>query len=228
MCNLSQKMKEACELCAKKNRKCNGEKPECSSCKTVGLPCVYVDSKKLGTKQGRSTALEERLKKLEAIVQALHLEEHSISDSNKDDEFLLNQPSVKLPSATAVGIMSPSIAYSAIPAHIETLRPDLEEVFLVSSVRYTFLTPESMHKAISESSFLRYVIYAISSTVAPLNLVTSNFSSRQEMGQMYFSRAESMLRKVFRKPSYHTIIGLMGLVIFCTSKYFLLRDKQSC
>ena len=211
-------MKESCELCTKKNRKCGGEKPECTTCKAVGLPCIYVDSKKLGANKtaGRSTALEERLKKLEAIVQALHLEEHSIADSNRDDDAMLNQNSIRLPSA--VGITSPTTQYANFPAHLDVVRPDLEDVFVVSSVRYTFLTTESMHKAIAESTFLRNVVYAISSTVAPVNLVSSDFSSRQEMGQMYFSKAESMLRKVFRKPSYHTIIGLMGLVIFCTSK----------
>jgi hypothetical protein len=74
----------------------------------------------------------------------------------------------------------------------------------------------SLRKAITESIFLRFVVYAMAATVAPPSMISAEFGTRQDMAESYFRRAESFLRRIFRKPSYHGVLGLMGLVVYCT------------
>jgi hypothetical protein len=153
-------------------------------------------------------ALEERLKKLEAIVRNMDLDKRS----NTEDG----------PQMAANGLpSSPVPSHSSFPVHVDAARTDLEDLFFSTGSSYLFLSEIEVRKAILESNFLRYVIYTLSSTVAQPQLVTSEFKSRQDMAEFYFKRAESLLRAVFRKPSYHGVLGLFGLILYCTSIIFV-------
>jgi hypothetical protein len=92
----------------------------------------------------------------------------------------------------------------------------LEDLFFNTNAGYLFVSEMDTKKAIQESVFLRFVCYAMAATVAPPSMVSAEFGSRQDMAESYFRRAESFLRRVFRKPSYHGVLGLMGLVVYCT------------
>jgi hypothetical protein len=184
---------------------------------------MFSDSKRPGPKPGRSKALEDRLRKLESIVESLNLEEMSNSDS-REDEHNMALSSVRIPQTTVVPASASSSSNGFLP-HVDQARPELEEVFLNSSANYTFMSHDMIRKTISESIFFRNVIYSLASTVAPPNLVLAEFSSKEAMCEAYFKRAESFLRRIFRKPSYHGILGLMGLVVFCTSNVCLMQGQ---
>jgi hypothetical protein len=160
-------------------------------------------------KKSRPKALEDRLRKLETIVNSLHLDEHSQSgESHEENRWL---------QATVIPT-SPALSTAPFPAFVDQLRLDLEDVFFSTNSGYLFVSEKDVRRAMKESVFLRFVIYAMSASVAPPNLVTADFGTKQVMAEAYFRRAESFLRRVFRKPSYHGVLGLMGLVVFCTRK----------
>lgn len=158
-------------------------------------------------KPTRSKELEQRLKKLEAIVNALNL--------NENDELLLSPSLRPTNQAPTVVPASPSV-HPSFPSYVDQPRLDLQKLFFSTGAGYMFLTEQQALKALYESVFLRFAIYSVASTVAPPSMVTVEFGNRQEMGEVYFRRAESFLRRVFKKPSYHGVIGLFALVIYCT------------
>ncbi|CAN6601095.1 hypothetical protein TRVA0_001S09846 [Trichomonascus vanleenenianus] len=57
----------ACIQCRKRKHKCSREKP-CQSCAVAGLPCLYPEFKKRGTKPGYINSLAQRLDQIESIV----------------------------------------------------------------------------------------------------------------------------------------------------------------
>jgi hypothetical protein len=189
----------------------------------IGVDCTYPDSKKPVPKPGRSKALEERLKKLEQIVDSLNLDETSNSDSH-DIDHNSQSPSFHRVANSHVIPASPSPSMASFPIHVDSLRPDLEELFHSTSAGYLMLDEQQTKKAIHESIFLRFVIYALAAMVAPPSMVSAEFGSRQEMAEIYFKRSESFLRRIFRKPSFHGVIGLFGLVVYCTSIEILTRN----
>ena len=132
---------------------------------------------------------------------------------NENDELLLS-PRPTNPAQTVVPA-SPSV-HPSFPSYVDQPRLDLQKLFFSTGAGYMFLTEQQSLKALYESVFLRFAIYAVASTVAPPSMVTVEFGNRQEMGEVYFRRAESFLRRVFKKPSYHGVIGLFALVIYCT------------
>ncbi|KAJ3259960.1 hypothetical protein HK103_001470 [Boothiomyces macroporosus] len=204
-----------CDNCARKKKRCDREQPQCGNCIASGAECSYYDLKKPGPKPGRSKALEDRLRKLEAIVDALNLDEHSASDSNDVKSVSPSQMS-KLAIAPVVPASPAFSRHTAVPPHVEAPRPDLEELFLSTGSSYLFLNEEEIRKAINDSLFMRYVVYALGASVAPPSMVSAEFGSRKDMAEVYFKMAETFLRRVFRKPSYHSVLGLFGLVIYCT------------
>lgn len=191
-----------CDVCLAKKKKCSREAIKCSQCSAQGIPCNYQKTSK--------TALEERLRKLEAIVRNMDLDR----GSNPEVETSVLSPG-KAPSIIPA---SPAVSMASFPVHVDNPRPDLEDLFFSTGSAYVFLSESQVRKAIQESYFFKYVVYTLSSTVASPNLVLSEFGSRQEMAECYFKRAESFLRRVFRKPSYHGVLGLFGLILYCTSK----------
>jgi hypothetical protein len=201
-------MKEVCENCTLKKRKCGSEKPICCNCKSIGINCIYPDAKR----RGRSQALEDRLRKLEAIVDSLNLDDTTGSEDGK-----INQPFERITNSHVIPA-SPSPTMAAFPSHVDALRPDLEELFLSTGASNMFLNAEQIKRATQESIFFRFVIYALASLVAPASMVNCDYQSRIEMAEMYFKRSESFIRRIFRKPSYHGVLGLYGLVVYCTSK----------
>ncbi|KAI8897926.1 hypothetical protein BC833DRAFT_591862 [Globomyces pollinis-pini] len=183
-------------------------------------PTGHPESKKPGPKPGRSKALEERLKKLEAIVDALNLDEHSVSDSQDEGHKPTGSPNSHMSRLTLQSVIPASPAPSAasqFPPYVDYKRPDLEELFFAGAgAGYCFLSEDQARKAMNESTFLRFVFYALAASVAPPSMVNAEFGSRQEMADIYFRKSETFLRRIFRKPSFHGVLGLLGLVIYCT------------
>jgi hypothetical protein len=204
---LADEKRAACSL-QQKRAKQNSQMKTPSTINTGKETVTKPHPQGIPTTQQKSSkqALEERLKKLEAIVRNLDLVERR---SNPDE-----LQSLKASSAFP---MSPSQSHASFPIQDTPPRKDLEDLFFSNGSSYLFLTEIEVRKAIQESFFLKYVIYTLSSTIAPPTLVTAEFASRKEMAEFYFKRAESFLRRVFRKPSYHGVLGLFGLVLYCTS-----------
>ncbi|KAK9765529.1 hypothetical protein K7432_006069 [Basidiobolus ranarum] len=62
----------ACDVCRRKKVKCDGLKPSCSNCNTLGHTCTYLDKpKKRGPQTSQPKALEARLKHLESLLTTL-------------------------------------------------------------------------------------------------------------------------------------------------------------
>ena len=59
----------ACQLCRKRKLKCNGEKPECATCKRSNQTCEYDESqKKRGPKRRSIREIETRLNEIETRI----------------------------------------------------------------------------------------------------------------------------------------------------------------
>lgn len=55
----------ACVLCRKRKLRCDGARPECSTCKRLSHECVYDEvRKKSGPKRGYVKLLEQRLREV--------------------------------------------------------------------------------------------------------------------------------------------------------------------
>jgi hypothetical protein len=236
-----------CEVCISKKRKCTRETPKCQNCGLTGENCLYARRGNSATAvANRNKALENRLKKLESIVQALQLDELGSEDGMSSSSPTLRQATPASNSQAATinasnyknshylsatnNLKSPSVSgasnvtsSSSFPPHVDAQRPDLEELYFSTGQSYVLLKEEDTRKAIQESYFLRFVCYTLASTVAPPELIPPEFASREAMAEAYFKRAESFLRRVFRKPSYHSVLGLFGLILYCTRTFLILR-----
>lgn len=93
-----QRISLACETCRNKKNKCNGERPACSSCLSLGRPCCYSsDSRRRGLRSGYVRLLEllwglvfEGIPQSEATVVQL-LEGVHISTDADGKSFLQGQ-----------------------------------------------------------------------------------------------------------------------------------------
>ncbi|KAG2226650.1 hypothetical protein INT45_000997 [Circinella minor] len=64
-----QRVSKACDQCRRKKVKCDGDTPQCSNCRSVGLECKYNETnKKRGPPKGYIEAIEGRLQRLEALL----------------------------------------------------------------------------------------------------------------------------------------------------------------
>ncbi|KAI9024395.1 fungal-specific transcription factor domain-containing protein [Phycomyces nitens] len=64
-----QRVSRACDLCRRKKIKCDGLAPICSNCQAFSLACSYKDTtKKRGPPKGYIEAIENRLHKLEGLL----------------------------------------------------------------------------------------------------------------------------------------------------------------
>ncbi|KAF2856322.1 C6 transcription factor-like protein Prf [Plenodomus tracheiphilus IPT5] len=75
----SAKMKRiACVLCRKRKLRCDGARPECSTCKRLNHDCAYDEvRKKSGPKRGYVKLLEQRLQQVETLLKTQDAPEHS-------------------------------------------------------------------------------------------------------------------------------------------------------
>ncbi|ORY02807.1 hypothetical protein K493DRAFT_254641 [Basidiobolus meristosporus CBS 931.73] len=70
--NKKSRTSRACDLCRRKKVKCDGLKPTCSNCSSLGHDCTYLDKpKKRGPQSSQPKALEARLKHLESLLTSL-------------------------------------------------------------------------------------------------------------------------------------------------------------
>ena len=71
----------ACEECRHRKSRCNGGRPSCDGCQEMGFVCRYRQSKRLNTRdyssssesltQSQAVSFEERLERIEGLLQAL-------------------------------------------------------------------------------------------------------------------------------------------------------------
>jgi hypothetical protein len=71
--------------------------------------------------KGRSKALEDRLRKLESIVDSLHLDEHSQSGESLDELQPAHFQRIQLNVVPA----SPALSNAPFPAHVDQPRPGI-------------------------------------------------------------------------------------------------------
>ncbi|DAA75148.1 TPA_exp: putative C6 transcription factor [Trichophyton benhamiae CBS 112371] len=60
----------SCELCKQRKVKCDRSQPSCGWCARNGHPCEYKERKKPGLRAGYGRELEQRLDRLEEVIQA--------------------------------------------------------------------------------------------------------------------------------------------------------------
>ncbi|CUM65408.1 uncharacterized protein PRCAT00003046001 [Priceomyces carsonii] len=62
-----ERVAQACDRCRAKKTKCDGKKPACSSCATIGIKCIVSDKlSRRAFPKGYTETLEERIRQLEA------------------------------------------------------------------------------------------------------------------------------------------------------------------
>jgi hypothetical protein len=66
---LAKTKRIACTICRRRKLRCNGARPNCSTCARLGHKCLYDEvRRKSGPKRGYVKALEERLKQVETML----------------------------------------------------------------------------------------------------------------------------------------------------------------
>ncbi|KAM5471190.1 hypothetical protein MauCBS54593_003530 [Microsporum audouinii] len=101
----------SCELCKQRKVKCDRTQPSCGWCARNGHPCEYKERKKPGLRAGYGRELEQRLDRLEEVIQAQArlIETHIIQSQRRPgNENQLNLCPPAVPSYS-----SPSDRYAA-------------------------------------------------------------------------------------------------------------------
>lgn len=114
----------SCELCKARKVKCDRNEPSCGWCTRNNRVCLYQDRKKPGLRVGYGKELEDKINRLEAIIQVLgrrvedHISEH---DSHPplfhSPEFAIQQHAIRSghPGAQATPMAEPRWSQSAHP-----------------------------------------------------------------------------------------------------------------
>ena len=151
--------------------------------------------KKPGPKPGHSKAIEERLRKLEAIVDALNINPDQVNIEHSPPRPSIKQDLSKYPQ-------------------LEAVRQDLELCYADKINDLVCSIPSSqVLVAMRESDFLRYACYALASWNAPKELVPPSFSHQKQMAEAYFDLAVSVMDEAHDDPSYHAVLAFMILMI---------------
>ncbi|ORX90001.1 hypothetical protein K493DRAFT_288603, partial [Basidiobolus meristosporus CBS 931.73] len=88
----------ACDICRRKKVKCDGLKPSCSNCSTLGSKCTYLDKpKKRGPQTSQPKALEARLKHLEKLLTSLVDQGGSLSSQVTNELRSINSSQTEEP-----------------------------------------------------------------------------------------------------------------------------------
>jgi hypothetical protein len=73
----------ACTICRKKKVKCDGMKPTCSRCQSIGICCQYSDPpKKRGPPKGYVEIIENRAHRIESLLGNQHQHKPNTNSSN--------------------------------------------------------------------------------------------------------------------------------------------------
>ncbi|KAI8914283.1 hypothetical protein EDD86DRAFT_198952 [Gorgonomyces haynaldii] len=202
-----------CETCIKKKRKCGGERPVCANCEASGSMCQY-SLRKPGPKPGQSKALEERLRKLEAIVDALQLSGEDMQSENGYSVKSFSVQSQQNYGRPMVPMAVPQSLDKGTEQKFNAQRQDLESIYLDrinDLILYTH--PNQTQEAMRESNFFRFSCYAVASLQCPDTSVLPEFTNKLEMARMYFNKTISLLQEVYDDPSYHAILAFVNLLI---------------
>ncbi|KAI9268930.1 fungal-specific transcription factor domain-containing protein [Phascolomyces articulosus] len=124
--------KRSCDLCRKRKTKCNADVVQpCNTCQTAGVQCQFlVEQKKRGPNaRNYIGSLENRLKRLEGLLQKAQASNNSISNDDEDDGFLEdcideNQPMIR-PTAPQ---QSNEPSTSHVCTELSSVDPSLELV----------------------------------------------------------------------------------------------------
>ncbi|OZJ04608.1 hypothetical protein BZG36_02038 [Bifiguratus adelaidae] len=78
--------KRSCDACRRRKAKCNADDQQpCSNCRTHGLACTFLEKrKKRGPASKNVNSMEERLKRMERLVEKLS-QKHGSQDSEQDE-----------------------------------------------------------------------------------------------------------------------------------------------
>lgn len=79
----------ACVICRKKKVKCDGIKPACSRCQSIGNKCEYSDPpKKRGPPKGYVEIIENRAHRIESLLGNQHHHHHSVQQQQQQQQQL--------------------------------------------------------------------------------------------------------------------------------------------
>ncbi|CBX92795.1 hypothetical protein IAQ61_005843, partial [Plenodomus lingam] len=100
----SSKVKRiACVLCRKRKLRCDGARPECSTCKRLNHDCAYDEvRRKSGPKRGYVKLLEQRLQHVETLLKSQGAPEKTKKPSQSDvtSAYIASTVRQPLPSST--------------------------------------------------------------------------------------------------------------------------------
>ncbi|PYH43388.1 putative C6 transcription factor [Aspergillus saccharolyticus JOP 1030-1] len=203
----------SCELCKQRKVKCDRAQPSCGWCARNGQLCEYKERKKPGLRAGYGKELEQRLDRLEEVIQtqARLIEKHIIGgqshfghDATHPAPFSYSSPSE--PSA-AHGTSPKNAFYFQEPASIPQ-PPRQSDASITSpsdmSVRNTI--PNHLPKSISSTTPLPHM---------PNNSThhdyTGNESSLKVPVSLYNSQEQSLADPELDLPPYDLLYALVDL-----------------
>lgn len=98
-----RRVARACDACRQIKLKCNGQRPSCEYCASIGKPCLYSASKR-EARQISFQRLEERIKDYESVLGDIILQ-----CPQKNLKPILNMISVSLPLFSCDGVPLPTM-----------------------------------------------------------------------------------------------------------------------
>ncbi|KAL1957073.1 hypothetical protein VTO42DRAFT_6331 [Malbranchea cinnamomea] len=210
----------SCETCKIRKVKCDRAQPACGWCARNSQACVYKERKKPGLRAGYGKELEQRLDRLEAIIQsqARIIETHILQAGSRNHQELHHDaPSYSSPS-------EPSAAHGPSPRGFRSHDRS-------SSISVTHQTPGTVHfqhdpsLASPPDANARSMIQpAIQSGISPTSVLsqpvdstmrqtdyTHNDSSLQMPVSLYADRGQSFPDPDNSLPPYDLLYALVDL-----------------
>ncbi|KAB8229840.1 putative C6 transcription factor [Aspergillus alliaceus] len=83
-----QRTSRACAACRDKKTKCDGQKPECSQCRQLRIPCSYVGSKR-ERQRGALESVQAKIQSYESLLQRIIVESSEDPSKSKLIEELI-------------------------------------------------------------------------------------------------------------------------------------------
>ncbi|KAK2803600.1 hypothetical protein FQN51_003362 [Onygenales sp. PD_10] len=212
----------SCELCKQRKVKCDRAQPRCGWCSRNGQACEYKERKKPGLRAGYGRELEQRLDRLEDIIQSQGrlIETHILHGQPRSShDFHHDAPSYSSPS-------EPSAAHGPSPRtslflHEPPLNIQPQSIPPHHVPSITALNPESLptpSETTSKNGLGHQLQDNISSTSTLPQLVETgrneylhNDPTLRMPGPVYTTQEQSFVNPALDLPPYDVLYSLVDL-----------------
>ncbi|KAI7873008.1 hypothetical protein BDF14DRAFT_1877458 [Spinellus fusiger] len=149
-----KRLRQACTVCRRKKTKCDGTKPHCNNCVRLNQECSYVESAKKQSRQKGHINIEQRLLKVETLLNrsnsaepelelsaqpSTDISESSFSSLNFDKPFNSAPSYGSIEDINQILLISPNNPFSneeenLIEAWENVILPPLEEILHLANM----------------------------------------------------------------------------------------------